>query len=220
MRHNQRVFSLLFIFFIVVALGSILILDGDFSVFDRSSDYTWKLNDKEHDIDLDNDLHEDVLTEREEGIQDAVTEQTMAIHEDLKAAKEAETEEFDDESETVTEKEPDTEEEPAAEAETQSQVEIKYYTYTTDTMETSLRLREQPSTDAEILAKLPKGSKGYILKPGNEWCYCVTSDGNTGYLFTRYLIAKETSKNSFPKEFQDKVEAPDEELDDRFLRNG
>ncbi len=38
MRRNLRIFTFLFVFFIVVAVGSLMLLNGDTSVFNRNRD--------------------------------------------------------------------------------------------------------------------------------------------------------------------------------------
>ena len=82
----------------------------------------------------------------------------------------------------------------------------------TNNSTTILRLREAPSEDAEIIKKMYPGSHGVVLQPGNEWCHVMMNSGLEGYCATEYLTLTEVTKEAFPAEYVDRVEAPVEEL--------
>ena len=189
MRKNQRIFIVLFTFFIVVALGSLILLNANGSVFARNRDSF--------------------------GAEPSVLDNSTIIADE--AASVASTDEVVTEPEPEPEPAPVTEEpvkeEPAAEEPVAEEpAKIRYFTYTVSTISTVLNVRKTPSTEAAILKKLPMSSKGYILKPGSEWCLIHSDDGTEGYCFNQYLILTEVTAEDFPEEIRDKVEAPDEEL--------
>ncbi len=197
MKDNQRIFIFLFAFFAVVALGSLVFLGTTGSVFDR--------------------------TRESAGATTAVMSQTIVPDE---ASSEESVEEVVEEpvveepkEEPVVE-EPVVEEpvveEPVEEPVVEEESPLKYYTFKTNTKSTILRLREQPSQDSAILKKLKMQTPGYVLKPGNVWCKVVTETGETGYCATQYLVLTEVTKEEFPQEYVDMVEAPDEELGEAF----
>lgn len=51
---------------------------------------------------------------------------------------------------------------------------------------TSLNLRNRPSTDADIIAALPRGEKITILQDLGEWSQVLTSKNEIGYVFDQY----------------------------------
>lgn len=51
----------------------------------------------------------------------------------------------------------------------------------------SVNFRTGPGTDFESLGRLDKGDKVYILSLGKEWNGIKTQDGQTGYVFNKYL---------------------------------
>lgn len=193
MRRNLRIFTFLFVFFIVVAVGSLMLLNGDTSVFNRNRDTI--------------------------GAQTAVLTQTV-IGEEPSDAASVEESIIEPEPEPIPEPEPEPEPipepepepEPVPEPEPEPEYEMRYFTYTVTTRETILRLRELPSTDAKILKKLERGSSGYILEPANDWSRIVTQDGMMGFSSSQYLTIDEISKEDFPVEYLDLVKAPTELL--------
>ena len=50
-----------------------------------------------------------------------------------------------------------------------------------------LNLREEPSTDARVLAYYRNGDRVTILKSGSTWHKVQTEDGRIGYMMARYL---------------------------------
>lgn len=55
---------------------------------------------------------------------------------------------------------------------------------------TSLNIRQEPSTEGEILGKLYRGARATILERGPEWTY-ITSGSVTGYVANDYLMFDE-----------------------------
>lgn len=192
MRNNQRIFIVLFTFFTVVALGSLLLLTTKGSVFNRNRDSF--------------------------GAQPAVLDNATIIAND--AASVESTEEVVQpvaEAEPVAEPEPVAEEPAATEPAATEQVAeepagIRYFTFTVSTKTTVLNVRENPGLDAAILKKLPKNTKGYILKPGNDWSFVRSENGTEGYCSNEYLDITEVTAEDFPEDLRDRVEAPTEEL--------
>lgn len=228
MRNNLKYFTFLFIFFIVVAFGSILILNDSGSVFDRSANTIGANQSALQDTITGTEPKNDEVME--EAIANEETNDTSDVEaalENLNATQEVSVEESEpvvEEAESVTEDEDQKQvEELVSELEEtneQAAVELKYYTYKIATEGSPLRLRDDANLDATIIAKINTGSHGNILKPGNVWCKVYTTSGKTGYLATEYLIIDEVTKEDFPEEIRDKVEAPDETLGSAFEGNG
>ncbi len=221
MRNNLKYFTFLFIFFIVVALGSLFVLSGTNSVFDRSVNTFGAEEAVLNNMVIGTEVTEDNVLE--EAIEDAASEIQIDADSEL-IQEETEPEAFvaepeevitePEETETVTEPE-------VVEPETTTpEPAIRYYTYKVSTESNILRLRETPSTDAKILAKLSRQYTGYILQPGNTWCKVYTQSGKTGYVSTEYLVVTEVTQEDFPADIQSIVEAPTEELTSAFDGNG
>lgn len=198
MRNNQRIFIFLFTFFIVVALGSLFFLGGKGSAFDKSRDL--------------------------QGSATAVLSQMIT---GLKGSEKAVEQAPSDVVETVVENEntePETKEDPEVSAQepVEEQVEepvtyeVRYFTFVTDTQKDNLRMRTEPSESGQIITSLKKYTFGYVLKPDNNWCRVTTEAGTSGYCSTQYLILTEVTRDDFPSEYQERVEAPDEELSEKF----
>ena len=187
MRDNQRIFIVLFTFFTVVALGSLLLLSAGGSVFNRNRDSF--------------------------GAQPAVLDNTTIIADE--AATVASSEEVAPEPEPVPEPEPEPEpvvQEPVKEEPVEEPAKIRYFTFTVSTRSTVLNVRENPGMDATILKKLPKSAKGYILKPGAEWSLVRSEKGTEGYCSNEYMEITEVTAEDFPEDLRERVEAPEEEL--------
>ncbi len=196
MRNNQRIFIFLFTFFVVVAVGSIIFLTGRGSAFNKTRESlgaTTAALSKSIIGDLSS------LTTKK-----ATPEPTAQEPAPEPAAEEPAAEE------------PVAEEPVAEEPADEENSDLRYFTFRINTQITILRLRKEPSEDAEILNKLERNAVGYVLKPGNEWCKVATQSGNIGYCSTQYLALTEISKDRFPAEFVNMVEAPDEELSAAF----
>lgn len=192
MKNNQRIFVFLFAFFLVIGFGSLLILVTTGSVRERNRESigatTAALSDTI--IGEEEAESEPVVAEPEPEVTEPATEEVT----------EEAIEENNEETEVVKE---------------QSEVkefEKRYFMYTINTDRHPLRLREGPNEETKILKKLNKSTSGYVLKPGNTWCKVITVNGLEGYLSTEYIVLEEMTEDSFPSEFLDKVEPPDEVL--------
>ncbi len=199
MRYNQRIFLYLFAFYIVVAVGSLFLLNGKGSVFNRTNKSMG--------------AQTAVLSETPVGIPepDPVVDQVVS----------AITEEPEPVPEPEPAPEPEPEPEPAPEPEPEPEpVEetpaLRYFTFFVNTESIRLNMRTEPSESATIVNKLSKGTKGYVLLPGNLWCYVTTEDGRIGYCSTEYLKCTEVTKEDYPEQYQDMVAAPTEELSEQF----
>ena len=197
MKHTSRLFIALFAFFIVVAIGALFMLSGTGSVFNKNR--------------------------KTPGSETAVMSQTVLGDEAV--IGESWNDDFaDDNTDDAVEGESNTDntdaatgDEVGASADASDAVEntreIRYFTFITGTRYTILRLRAEPSEEAEILAKLNKKTPGYIIQPGNEWSKVVMPTGTVGYCATKYLKITEVTKDEYPQEFVDMVVAPTEDLD-------
>lgn len=219
MKDNQRIFFLLFGFFVVVALGSLIALDGKGSAFDRSKksmgsttavlSETTVIGDNSGAVAPKNTQTE----EKEEAvIEVSFSEPETVVEEPV--VEEAVEEITDEEPEQATEEvsEKATEEATEETTEEPQEYEVRYLMFKVNTQVTVLRLREGPSEDAEVKAKLGMQSVGYVLKPGNEWCKVYTASGKTGYCATEYLLMQEATIDDYPVKVRDQIEPPDEEL--------
>ncbi len=54
------------------------------------------------------------------------------------------------------------------------------------TQSTALNLRQRPSTDSAIIAKIPRGAKIPIIESDGEW-YLTRFNGIQGFVFSRYV---------------------------------
>ncbi len=183
MKNNVKIFIALCAFYIVVAMLALLLLNGKGSPFTKD--------------------------ENSYGAEQAVLDQTVIgeTENDYSAeavADETPAEEVVEVTETVPEPEPEPEPETVQ--------EIRYFTFVTNTTYTILRLREGPSENAKILAKLQLRTPGYVLKPGNDWCMVVMPGGTVGFCSTQYLKITEVTRETYPADYVDMVEAADEEL--------
>ena len=183
MRNNQRIFIVLFTFFTVVALGSILILSTKGSVFNRNRNSF--------------------------GAQPAVLDNTTIIAGDSATAESSEEAAAEPPPVETPAAESSVEEVPVEET---PAAEIKYYTFSVSTKSTALNLRTAPSLNAGIIAKLPQKTTGYVLRPGSEWSYIRTEDGAIGYSSNDYLEITKVSEEDFPEDIRGSVEAPTEDL--------
>lgn len=193
MRNNQRIFIVLFTFFTVVALGSILILSTKGSVFNRNRNSF--------------------------GAQPAVLDNTTIIAGDSATAESSEVAAAEPAPVETPAAEASVEEAPVEEepVEETPAAEIKYYTFSVSTKSTALNLRTAPSLNAGIIAKLQQKTTGYILRPGSEWSYIRTEDGAIGYSSNDYLVITKVSEEDFPEDIRGSVEAPTEDLpSDKF----
>ena len=221
MKNNQRVFFLLFGFFVVVALGSLVVLDGKGSAFERSRSSMGATTAALSETTVIGDTKSDEATEVASLVEPtSVVPETTEVPE---AAAEISIEVPDELVEEALGEEPETEitvdadaitlepaDEPAPES---GEYEVRYLTFKVNTQGLVLRLRDGPSEDAEVIAKLGMQSVGYVLKPGNEWCKVYTASGKTGYCATEYLLMEEATIDDYPAKVRDQIEAPDEKLD-------
>ena len=197
MKRNSVIFIVLFVFFVVVAAGALFMLNDSGSVFNRDA--------------------------KSIGAQTAVMSQTVVGDEpvqEISVVEETEvvTDAGDTETDTTADAATDAaaEETSAAEAEPESGGEIvrekRYFTFSTSTKHTVLRMREAPSEEATITHKLGRKTPGYVLQPGNVWSKVITNQGSVGFCATEYLDMTEVTVDDYPKEIAEMVEAPEEDL--------
>lgn len=206
MKRNSTMFIVLFAFFIVVAIGAMTMLNEKASVFYRGA----KSIGAETAV-----LSKTVVGD--EPTADVSIPETTAETVTEAATVEATVEEVAEAAvEASSEDAGEGEGEGAGEAaESLDPRRIRYFKYTTTTTKTQLNFRKGPSEEAKIMYKLPQGTKGYVIMPGNEWCK-VTMDlmgiKDIGYCSKEYLDLEEVTKDDFPEEYADLVEAPEEDL--------
>ncbi len=85
----------------------------------------------------------------------------------------------------------DTEEEK-----TEEEPEEVMYSFVSNNIETNLNMRDGPDLTDTVIHKLKPGSKGVVLKLGEDWSY-VTADGCTGYCSNEFLTMKEVTKEEY-----------------------
>ena len=210
MRRVSRIFFALFLFFVIVAAGALLMLDSSGSVFKNRSGFLFLKREKAV-------LEDTVVGEKPDGLAPL----PGPVEEPEEEIKEPEPEEVIAE----TEEEPaedlfadDTEEEieEPAEPEEDKIYPIRYYTFVSINKDTVLNLRTEPDIEANIKGKLARGTKGWVLKPGNTWCYVKTTAGSVGWCSTEFLEFSEHSKKAFTNYYAQQVEPPTEELSSVF----
>lgn len=64
--------------------------------------------------------------------------------------------------------------------------EEKYQTAIVNTISTDLRMREAPTTTAQIICEIPKGTIVTLLEEGDGWWY-VEYEGQQGWCSAEYL---------------------------------
>lgn len=67
--------------------------------------------------------------------------------------------------------------------------------FTIPNISSNLNIRSAPSTDAEIIGKLPAESFAYILDIENDWVEISTGSIKSGYINATYLYSEEEIKN-------------------------
>ncbi|WP_024865157.1 SH3 domain-containing protein [Butyrivibrio sp. FCS014] len=227
MKKNQRVFIFLFVFFFVVAVGAMLGFAGKSSALDKTRDsigaktavldqtITATLTDEE--LAMDEDVAEAEPVEAEVVVKEEEPEvEIIEIPQDQitldETQDDAATQDADEAKETEQEAE-DTAQ--AAEEETE-EPGVRYFKFKVATTIHVLNVRRQPTTESKAEYQLRIGSAGYILKPGNEWCYIESEDGYRGYCATEYLDITEMTAEEFPENLVEEVEMPEEELSAAF----
>ncbi|MCR5594711.1 MAG: SH3 domain-containing protein [Lachnospiraceae bacterium] len=193
MKRNTKIFIALCAFYVLVALLALLLLNGTDSVFNRDGSSPGAKPSV---------MSQTIIGE----VQEPETEPEPVAEE---VSEPEETEPVETQTEEAVEEEVT---EPEATEPEEETYPIRYFTFITDTKNTILRLREEPSETATILNKLSLQTPGYILKPGNEWCKVVMPTGTVGYCSTEYLLITEVTEDTYPAEFLADVEASEEEL--------
>lgn len=94
--------------------------------------------------------------------------------------------------------------EPEVEAETEATEapkETQYYSFVTVNRHEILHVRETPSMESPVIARLAPGTKGYVLERGPAWSLIVT--GNIkGYSYNEYLDMTEIEPEELPEEYR------------------
>ncbi len=153
-------------------------------------------------------VEEEPVAEEEPVVEEPVAEEEPVVEEEAVVEEEPVVEEPVAEEPAV--------EEPVQEEPEEAETELRYFTFKIATRAQSLRVREEPSDNGKVVTKLTKNTTGYVIKPGTKWSRIATNGGTDGYCFTKYLEITEVTKEDFPEEFANIVEAPDEELPEDF----
>lgn len=201
MKRNSIIFIVLFVFFIVVAAGALLMLDPGHSVLSKDARSLGAKTAVMSKTVVGDEPTGDVL------VPDTISET---------ATEEVSVEEVVEEATTEATEVADTGDASGAGAEGTGAEAIpveRYFTFKTSTTRTVLNFRKEPSENAKVLWKLAPGTFGYILVPGNEWCKVALENGEIGYCATEYLDMTEVTRADFPEEFAAMVEISEEKLD-------
>ncbi len=212
MRRISKIFFALFLFFIIVSAGALFLLDGSNSVFNRGNKGSFFLK-KEKAV-----LTDTVVGEKPDG--EAALPGPVETPEPTKEPEpeeDIEQEEYaTDAIDALTDDDSEEEEIVPEEPEEDKVYPIRYYTFVSINKDTVLNLRTEPDIEAPIKGKLSRGTKGWILKPGNTWCYVKTTAGSIGWCSTEFLEFSEHSKKAFTSYYAKQVEPPTEELSSVF----
>jgi hypothetical protein len=236
MKKNVNVFTFLFVFFVVVALGSLFVLNSSGSVFDRDSNTLGsevavmdqsvvgtENPDPGPEITTDKAIYNTEAdnkdnTDEEKELSDAERLEQMLVEIDAEAQGneplQAEAEEYTD-TEAL-----DNQNDSTEDAEPSPQDGPVYYSFRVQTDGSNINLRKGPSTDSSILIKLDESAVGYVLQPGNEWTKVYTEDGWEGYLATEFLIVDRVKAEDFPEDIRSRVQEPEEVLTSAFEASG
>lgn len=210
MKRNSRMFIVLFAFFIVVAIGALVMLNGSHSVFNRDAKSIGAQTAVMSKTVIGDEPTEDAI------LQDTIEEVTDIVEEvveDVEVTAEKATGNFDAVSDDTAEGAGSGDGAADSAADSTDPKRIRYFKYTTCTTKTVLNFRKEPSEDSKIMYKLAPGTPGYVLQPGNEWSMVVVPQYHeTGYCATEYLDLVEITKEDFPEEYAELVIAPEEAL--------
>ncbi|MBE5826541.1 MAG: SH3 domain-containing protein [Butyrivibrio sp.] len=212
MKNNQRIFIFLFVFFFVVAIGGMLGFAGRSSALDKTRDSIGAQTA------ILNDAITATVTDAETALDQNELKEDPIEAEVVVKEPEPEVEIIEIPQDQITAEEPPVEEnkeEAAAEEETDDPG-IRYFRFKVSTSVHALNVRTEPGVGSEVRYQLEKGTEGYILKPGNEWCLVAVGDDLRGYCSTEYLDITEISKEEFPEDLRNEVEMTDEELSAAF----
>ncbi|MCR5155858.1 MAG: SH3 domain-containing protein [Butyrivibrio sp.] len=223
MKNNQRVFIFLFVFFFVVAVGGMLGFAGKSSALDKTRnsigaktavlDQTITATLTDEELAMDEEETEAEPVEAEIVVQEQEPEvEIIEIPQDQitvdETGEDAAQADADEAKETEQAKE-DAEEETDGSG-------VRYFKFTVATSIHVLNVRRQPTIESKAEYQLNIGTGGYVLKPGNDWCYIESDQGYRGYCSTEYLDITEMTAEEFPEQLRDEVEMPDEELSGAF----
>jgi len=211
MRRISRIFFALFLFFIIVSAGALFMLDGSGSVFNRGKSGSFFIK-REKAV-----LADTVVGEKPDGeapLPGPV--ETPEPQEEPEPEEEILPEEETLPDTAVTEEEETAEEEEPEIPEEDKVYPIRFYTFVSVNKDTVLNLRTEPDMEAKVKAKLGRGTKGWVLKPGNVWCYVKTTAGSVGWCSTEFLEFSEHSRKAFTNWYAQQVEPPTEELSSVF----
>lgn len=115
------------------------------------------------------------------------------------------------ELETSVETEPSTIEETVTVEETEASAEESipetiYYSFKVINTTKRLHIRENPSLEANVLAKIPSKTTGYVLEKQDSWSHVIIEEADgtyiDGYAFNEYLDFTEIPKEELPIAYQ------------------
>ena len=118
---------------------------------------------------------------------------------------EAQTSETTEKSETSETTEATTEEVTEADASAEEAEHSEYTGKAIVIADGLLNVRQNPSTDGDILGTLPTGTVVEVVKQSTGWSYVTTADGVEGYVFTNYLKCGEEAAAEWASNYTGKV---------------
>ncbi|MCR4909369.1 MAG: SH3 domain-containing protein [Lachnospiraceae bacterium] len=202
------------IFYILVTVLSLLLMNHDGSVFNREDEDTHTVEavapeppaDQKEDEKPSLDMIQGTVGSPEEN------ESGAGPAEEDSEAGEAKTMVMGDEGNITvqsgvlaepseTAESPDiTEEEPSEEPSEKTESK-KYYRFKTINTEGGLRIREEPDVNSKSIYRLPPGSEGYVLELGDDWSY-VAAEDHVGYCSNEFLSLTEIPEEEYPEELR------------------
>ena len=213
MKRNSIIFIVLFVFFIVVAIGALYMLNPSESVFNKNAktigaqtavmSKTVVGDEPTEELVVPDTIEEIPVAET---VAEEVVEETSIENIDESALNNGQ-----GDGTGAGDASGAGSGEGAGESAEAAPTE-KYFTFKTSTSRTVLNFRKEPASDSKILWKLAPGTFGYVLLIGDEWSRVALENGAIGYCATEYLEMTEVTRADFPEEYAALVGVPDENL--------
>ena len=200
-RGEKRILIIITVFYILVALLAVCILNLSGSIFAKRGE----VDLKGHFLSIWNRPDDDAVEMAEETDPMDKLQGLEALDEASEIVSEPAAQEMPEE---VTEPPAPSEsapEEPVSETVSEPEVpEEHFYSFKTNNTDTRLRMRREPGEDAKIIYELKPGSTGYVIELGDDWSK-VAAYGHEGYCANEFLTMTEITE----EEYRELVESHD-----------
>lgn len=200
-RGEKRILIIITVFYILVALLAVCILNLSGSIFAKRGE----VDLKGHFLSIWNRPDDDAVEMAEETDPMDKLQGLEALDEASEIVSEPAAREMPEE---VTEPPAPSEsapEEPVSETVSEPEVpEEHFYSFKTNNTDTRLRMRREPGEDAKIIYELKPGSTGYVIELGDDWSK-VAAYGHEGYCANEFLTMTEITE----EEYRELVESHD-----------